>query len=108
MIWEGHAYDRGAFLRSCSPTPEPGRLTVVWTNQQPDRNTPRAPTRCEFTVSGALGPVLMHACRPEEDPMAQACTIIHAEMPHGWDVADVVGLLESRGVQLDAVTVVAV
>lgn len=40
--------------------------------------------------------------------MAQACTIIHAEMPHGWDVADVVGLLESRGVQLDAVTVVAV
>jgi hypothetical protein len=82
----------------------------VWTNQQPWRETTtsRVPTRCEFTVSGTLGSVLMHACQPELEPDARACTIIHAKVPHDWDLADVVRLLDSRGMQLEAVTAVRV
>lgn len=66
----------------------------------------RVSTRCEFVVSGALGHVLMHACRPEEEPMMRACTMIHADVPRDWDVSDVVRHFDSRGVQLEAITVV--
>lgn len=75
-------------------------------NQLPDQEpTSPVPTRCAFTVSGALGPVLLNACQPDHEPTTQSCTIIHADLPRDWGVADVVRLLASRDVQLEAVTV---
>jgi hypothetical protein len=80
----------------------------MFTDERPTWEAPalRGPTRCEFVVSGTLGDVLTHACRPATEPATQECTFIHAEVPHGWDLSDVMRLFDSREVQLGAVTVV--
>jgi hypothetical protein len=63
------------------------------------------PAIYELTVAGAIGPVLRYALRPHRVARMQVCTILRWA-PEDRDLADVMLLLESKGLTVEDVSTI--
>ena len=61
----------------------------------------------ELTVVGALGPVLCSALRPYVSACSEMHTVIRADAPGDTDLVDLVRLLESRGMDIATISLIA-
>jgi hypothetical protein len=63
------------------------------------------PAVYELTIVGAVGPVLRDALRPHAVSSAELRTIVSADLPGNHDLVDLVGILASRGIEIEEVAV---
>jgi hypothetical protein len=59
----------------------------------------------EITVAGALGPVLRAAMHPLVATTSGHCTTLRAALGRRWDVADLLAVLDAKGLEVTDVAV---
>ena len=62
------------------------------------------PAIYEFTIAGALGPVLRAALQPHDACNSQKCTIMRVERNASRDIVDLVAVLNAKGLKVEEVS----